>query len=314
MNIKLILLINFFLLSFLCLGQDSNSGYYTGPIIDMHLHAYNKMNPLFGEMVNPTTGEKRIGSSNPENHKKQTFEKLKKHKIVKAMISAGDGDNTVSLDWKDTDPQRFIIGQVIVNPYQTDFDKLRKKFKNNEFEIIGEVMPNYAGILPTDPGISQIFEFAAELNIPIAYHLFPGGPPGGAYFAYPHTRAHQAKPLQMEELLISYPNVKIYIMHAGWPYLDDMKALMYAHPQVYVDLGVICWYLPRQEFQQYLKGLVDAGYSKRIMFGSDQMTWPDEISNGIEAINSADFLTLDQKADIFYYNAHRFLNLSNGDQ
>jgi predicted TIM-barrel fold metal-dependent hydrolase len=98
-------------------------------------------------------------------------------------------------------------------------------------------------------------------------------------------------------------------MHAAWPYLEDMKALMYAHPQVYVGLGVISWVLPRKEFQSYLKGLVDAGFGKRIMFGTDQMMWVDTISDSIEAVNSADFLTVDQKADIFYNNAARFLEL-----
>ena len=99
-------------------------------------------------------------------------------------------------------------------------------------------------------------------------------------------------------------------MHAGWPFLEDMKALMYAHPQVYVDVSVICWNLPREEFHNYLKGLTDAGFVKRIMFGSDQMTWPAEIANGIEAVNAAPFLSLQQKADIFYFNAANFLELS----
>ena len=42
-----------------------------------------------------------------------------------------------------------------------------------------------------------------------------------------------------------------------------------------------------------------------------QIKWygPDTITEAIEAINSADFLSLDQKADIFYNNAARFLEL-----
>ena len=36
------------------------------------------------------------------------------------------------------------------------------------------------------------------------------------------------------------------------------------------------------------------------MFGSDQMVWPEAIGMAVEAINSADFLTSEQKADIFY--------------
>lgn len=290
--------------------RDGSSTIYTGPIIDMHLHAYNSGNPQFDETVNPVTREKRVGSKNPAAHKKETFEVMEKNKIVLAMVSAPDGKNEVLLDWRNEHPQKILIGQSVVNPDNKNVESLHQQFKEGKLDAIGEVMPNYAGILPTDRRLIKIFELAEQINIPLGYHLFPGGPPGGAYFAYPMTRAGQAKPLQMEELLIAHPNLRVYIMHAGWPFLEEMKALMYAHPQIYVDIGLICWYLPRAEFHKYLKGFIDAGFEKRIMFGSDQMTWPEEVTNGIEAVNAAPFLTMEQKADIFYLNAARFLELS----
>jgi len=40
------------------------------------------------------------------------------------------------------------------------------------------------------------------------------------------------------------------------------------------------------------------------------MIWPEVIPVVIEAIQSADFLSQEQKADIFYNNAARFLGLS----
>ena len=103
--------------------------------------------------------------------------------------------------------------------------------------------------------------------------------------------------------------MRIYVMHAGWPMLDEMVALMWAHPQVYVDVGVIDWALPRPEFHSYLRRLVDAGFGKRIMFGSDQMVWPDVIGRAIEGIESAAFLSEQQKRDILYNNAVIFFRL-----
>jgi predicted TIM-barrel fold metal-dependent hydrolase len=73
---------------------------------------------------------------------------------------------------------------------------------------------------------------------------------------------------------------------------------------------VINWIIPEKEFHNFLKGLVDAGFGNRIMFGSDQMTWPQTIEIGINAVNNADFLTLKQKEDIFYNNAAQFFGLS----
>jgi predicted TIM-barrel fold metal-dependent hydrolase len=99
-------------------------------------------------------------------------------------------------------------------------------------------------------------------------------------------------------------------MQGGWPYVEDVKALMYAHPNVYVDIAVINWILPKEELYSYLKELITAGFGDRIMYGSDQMAWPQTIDVSIETINSANFLSLEQKEDIFYDNAAKFLGLS----
>jgi uncharacterized protein len=48
----------------------------------------------------------------------------------------------------------------------------------------------------------------------------------------------------------------------------------------------------------------------RGMFGSDQMNWPGAIEVAIDSVESADFLTAEQKRDILYENAARFLRLS----
>ena len=49
------------------------------------------------------------------------------------------------------------------------------------------------------------------------------------------------------------------------------------------------------------------------MYGSDQMIWPEVIGETIEAINTAEFLTEEQKRDILYNNAARFLRLSESE-
>jgi uncharacterized protein len=72
---------------------------------------------------------------------------------------------------------------------------------------------------------------------------------------------------------------------------------------------VIDWALPRAEFHTYLRRLVESGFGKRIMFGSDQMLWPQAIGWAIENVESAPFLTAERKRDIFYNNAVRFFRL-----
>ena len=49
---------------------------------------------------------------------------------------------------------------------------------------------------------------------------------------------------------------------------------------------------------------------KRILFGSDQMYWPDAIGEAIKSVRTAPFLSEEQKRDILYNNAARFLRLA----
>lgn len=92
--------------------------------------------------------------------------------------------------------------------------------------------------------------------------------------------------------------------------LDDLLAVLYAHPQVYVDVGVIAFLLPQTEFYRYLRAIVEAGFGNRVMFGSDQMVWPGVIERAVVVLDEAPFLSEDQKRDILYNNAARFLRLS----
>lgn len=84
---------------------------------------------------------------------------------------------------------------------------------------------------------------------------------------------------------------------------------IFISPQVYVDNGLSDWMFPREEFYTYLRRIVRAGFSDRVMFGSDLMIWPQAIPRAIEAITSAEFLSQDEKRDILFRNAARFLRL-----
>jgi hypothetical protein len=160
--------------------------------------------------------------------------------------------------------------------------------------------------------LETYWALAETLDVPVAVHIGTG-PPGAAYLGWDQYRGRMHSPLLLEDVLVAHPSLRVQVMHAGYPMLDDMLTLLYAHPQVYVDVGVIVWLLPREEFYRYLRVLVEAGYGKRIMFGSDQMIWPGVIERSIRVIEEAPFLGPEQKRDIFYNNAARFLRFSDDD-
>jgi uncharacterized protein len=280
----------------------NSSADYTGPIIDMHIHAFEEGNPMFG-MTHPTTlrGETYTGVTSAAEQKEKTLEKFRKHNIVKAMVSNGQL-------WFNEAPEIILIGEA-----GQDTQELRSKHQKGKLQVIAEMAPFYSGILADDPTLWPYFELAQELDIPVGFHLLPGGPNNG-FHTMPEMlggmRTYNAKPSQIENVLVKFPDLKIYLMHGGWPFVEDIKALMYAHPNVYVDISVVNWILPQEELNSYLKSLINAGFGNRIMFGSDQMVWPEIIDIAVRSVNSVDFLTLEQKEDIFFNNAAKFLRLT----
>lgn len=190
--------------------------------------------------------------------------------------------------------------------------ELRARRADGRLRVLAEVGTQYVGIRPDDARLEPYWALAEELDIPVGIHVGTG-PPGVIYLGARGYRAALHSALTLEPVLVKHPKVRVYVMHAGFPMLDDMLAVLYAHPQVYVDTGVIVFTQPRAAFYRYLQGLVDAGFGKRVLFGSDQMVWPGVIERAIAVIAEAPFLTSAQKRDILYDNAARFLRLGSDE-
>ena len=223
------------------------------------------------------------------------------------MLAVVSGEEDRVGDWAAKGGARVIRAIGNLNPLPS-IEALRAAHKAGHLAVLGEITAQYDGIPPNDPSLEPYYALAEELDIPVGIHVGPG-PPGVAYFAAPKMRIAMARATLLEDLLVRHPKLRLYVMHAGWPFADDMIALMYAHPQVYVDTGIIDYAYRRSDFHAYLKRLVDAGFAKRIMFGSDQMVWPGAIDTAIAGITSAPFLTPQQKRDILHDNAARFLRI-----
>lgn len=191
-------------------------------------------------------------------------------------------------------------------------DDLRRLHAQGRLRVIGEIMSQYEGISVDDPRMEPLWSLAGELDVPVAIHMGPGEPgqpySGGGY------RVALGDPLLLEPVLARHPKLRVSVMHAGYPMGDRVRALMFSHPQVYVDIGSIVYTEPRPAFYAFLRQLIEAGYGDRIMFGSDQMIWPGVIEPAIRTIEQASFLTDAQKRNIFYNNAARFLRLSEAEK
>jgi predicted TIM-barrel fold metal-dependent hydrolase len=302
------------------------------PIIDMHLHAitadeegppplglcapigewpaWDQSRPYgdaWMEMLkNPPCVNPMWSPMTDDEVMTRTIEIMKRRNIVGVL----SGTPSRVEAWMKAAPGRFFPGFALrLVPTAPSTDSLRALHHSGRLAVLAEITTQYAGILPDDPRLEPYWALAESLDIPVGIHVGTG-PPGVIYLGATGYRARMHSALTLEEVLVRHPRLRLYIMHAGFPMLDDLLAVMYAHPQVYVDVGAIVFAQPRAVFYRYLRGIMEGGFGNRVMFGSDQMVWPEAIERSIAVIEEAPFLSKTERRNILYNNAARFLRLT----
>lgn len=280
---------------------------HQGKIIDVHFHSRYVTD--YGATIppNPVTGYINDAVTN-EELLKRTLAILKQNHVIRIIASGTLERNS---DFEKADPS-LVVSSLEYPDRQNDplpdTTTFKKLYAKGAFAVFGELGLQYEGKTLGDSSLAPYLKICERLGIPVALHTgqsFPNTP----YTCCPNFRIKYGNPLELEEVLIRYPHLKVQLMHMGHPFLEETKALLNVYPQVYVDISAIDWLVPVKEFHNYLHALMVAGFGKRIMYGSDQMAWIDAIPLSIKNVESAAFLSDAEKNDIFYNNAVRFYNL-----
>jgi uncharacterized protein len=298
------------------------------PVLDVHVHAMDADFPGIAPMC-PNTS--KFIASDPKG-KEEPFGWVKepctpalypaaKGEYMKDVLAEMErlnvtavvfGDPKSVQKWKDAAPSRVIPGTAFsagINPGQrVPLDELRKDFTTGGFKVMGEIGLQYEGLSPSDMSVDQYFALAEELDIPVAIHMGTGGS-GRANITVPKFRGSMGNPLLLEDLLARHPKLRVQVMHAGYPMIEEMLTLLQANSHVYVDVAGLIWSYPIKEVNRYIERLVEGGFEDRVMFGTDQLIWPKLMAYSISVIQNADYLTTEEKRDILYNNAARFLRL-----
>jgi len=273
----------------------------SGPVIDMHMHG-----PLAENWGPPI---------------EEWLDKAERLNIEKVALAAY-ADQLA--EWRPKSPAILIpslmfpcLAQAVdaCNPVKDDWPDIewvRNEIQAGRIQMFGEVITELYGIFPNDKRLEPYLALAEEFDIPFGLHMGPG-PAWAAetesiYKRFPDFQISAGNPLELEVILRRHPDLRLLVMHAGWPMVDEMLAILWHNPNVYIELGHLQSAISRAEYNHYLKRIVDAGHGDRVMYGSD--VGFDEYGEGISAILEADFLTDSQKRDILYNNAARFLRLT----
>lgn len=287
------------LLTFITIGSEISFG----QIIDMHMHSYTEKTFWVGTARNGLASSKTAKET-----LEQTIQKMNQHKIEFAVVCG----SIESIEIYTKADKRFIPGYQDNEETLIPVNQFEEYIKSVKIKVFGEVMAVYKGKTLADPSYQPYIAICEKYGVPVGYHS-GGSFPNAQNLGWPNYRIKLGDPFLIEDVLVKYPKLKLYLMHAGENFYENTLRMMDGYPNLYADLGVEMWLHPMtKDFAiKFLKSAKEYRVLDRVMFGSDQMVWPEAITNSIDFLNALDFLTKEEKEMIFYKNAKKFLEINN---
>src|SRR3954452_23435826 len=237
------------------------------PVIDVHLHAYGGDPRFVQRTPNPRTG-RPSAAIDSASHRRLAHAEMSRLGIVRGIVSS-EGLTSPAEAMVAASGGRVLLGYGLDDvPTSEDLAEIRTLAASGKLALLGEIAPQYAGVAPDDPRLEPFWALAERLQIPVGYHM-GSGPALITQQGAPNHRAALGRPLLIEDVLVRHPRLRIFIMHAGWPFADEIQALLNSYPNVYVDLGAIHWYENRSAFHFCRKRLVDEVCGNRIVYCAD---------------------------------------------
>ncbi len=156
--------------------------------------------------------------------------------------------------------------------------------------------PGYEPFYPNNERLKVMYEMAIEYDVPVMFH-------SGDTYA-PTGKVKYSHPLQIDDLAVDYPDLKIVICHVGNPWIKDCMEVVYKNKNVYADISGLVLGDFSEKFERYMKKEIEemityAGDPKYLLYGTD---WP--ISNMKSYLKFMDQLELadDKKERILWKN------------
>ncbi len=172
--------------------------------------------------------------------------------------------------------RRKYIGFMALDPSAPDaIEDMERGVRDYGMKGI-KIYPVMALFNPPDPAWRPFFQRATELKLPIMTHTGTS-PASKGLLRY-------TLPLQIDELAIAFPDLRIIMAHLGHPWQRDAAMVIRKHPNVYADISGI-WHRPWQGYDAMIM-CHEWGVTDKLIFGSDYPLWdPEESIAALRQLN-----------------------------
>ena len=166
-----------------------------------------------------------------------------------------------------------------------------------------KLYPGYEPFYPHDKRLEVVYELAEEFEVPVMIHC-------GDTFT-PRGKLKYAHPLEVDEVAVDHPDVKLVICHLGNPWFVDCMEVVYKNKNVYADFSGLVLGAFTEAFEAYMEQQIEevilyAGEPDRFLFGSD---WPICSMKSYVAFVQQLKMEEPQRHAIMYDNARRLFKL-----
>lgn len=172
--------------------------------------------------------------------------------------------------------QEKLEGWASVDPNEPDcVEQLEHCVKNLGLKGL-KLGPVYQHFDPRDRKHWPLFKVCERLGLPIMWHqgtTFPS-----------QARLAWGLPLQLEDIAMAFPELKMIIAHLGHPWEQDMVALIRKCPNVYTDISAV-HYRPWRYWQAMVTAM-EYGVAHKILLASDfPSATITHVINGLRNVN-----------------------------
>jgi predicted TIM-barrel fold metal-dependent hydrolase len=237
----------------------------------------------------------------------RSFEQMDAHNIKVGLLSHG----AFKESFLDERPDMFLLSyepNLMLEDHTAAALEFEQNIVNGRYSALGELGLIYMGIPLNTPDLYPYYEVAQKHGIPVLIHTGFSGPNPQQVIS-PAFRIGTANPLLLEDVIINFPDLKIVMMHMGWPYFDEALYMLGTYPNVYMETSVAIWLLGDQLFNRLLNEAVATAGSDKILFGTLQMAFPEVIGRSVRTIQEAEYLSPDDKEAILWGNAAAMFNI-----
>jgi predicted TIM-barrel fold metal-dependent hydrolase len=131
-----------------------------------------------------------------------------------------------------THPEKFI-GFAGIDPLKK-VKAIKEIRRSYDLGLRGiAVRPFMCGLPPHHAKMYPIYSACVELDIPIWLHLS---------INYSTNTMEVERPIYLDVVAQDYPELKIIAGHGGWPWINEIVAVAWKNPNIYIDIAS---YLPK---------------------------------------------------------------------